>query len=230
MMKIFAVTIREHLSQNEIKAMESLVSPICLEKINGFCLRDDYLRTLIGEVVIRIQASKIIGMHPKEIVIENNEYGKPYFKNISNLHFSISHSSNWVICALSEYKCGVDIEKKEELHLDIARCFYAENEYKMIMCVEEKQQKEVFYDLWTLKESYIKKEGRGLSIPLKSIEFEKKDGHYSLAIENDIRFRFKHLEYIKGYKIAVCTLDQEIEFYYISLRKMLTKNLIYSAL
>ena len=44
------------------------------------------------------------------------EKGKPYLKGREDLHFNISHSGNFVLCALGECPLGVDIERHKDLH------------------------------------------------------------------------------------------------------------------
>ncbi|WP_082867275.1 4'-phosphopantetheinyl transferase superfamily protein [Paenibacillus macquariensis] len=60
----------------------------------------------------------------------------------------------------------------------------------------ENDKLDYFYDLWTLKESYVKNIGHGLSIPLDLISF--------LFNENNIRYenRYSHeIRYFKQYHV-----------------------------
>ncbi len=41
--------------------------------------------------------------------ISRTNMGKPYFKGL-NIHFNYSHSINYIACAISYYKVGIDIE------------------------------------------------------------------------------------------------------------------------
>lgn len=88
------------------------------------------------------------------------EGGKPYFKGHPELHFNLSHSGEFVLCALSDAPVGVDIEvirpRKEGLP---AYSFKGEN-YERYLALGGDW--EAFYTLWTEVESIIKYTGEGL--------------------------------------------------------------------
>ncbi len=63
-----------------------------------------------------------------------------------------------------------------------------------------------FFDLWTLKESYIKAVGKGISIPLKSftINFLKK-GEIAVKLGNKLtNWTLKQYDLDPNYKMSVC--------------------------
>jgi 4'-phosphopantetheinyl transferase len=84
-----------------------------------------------------------------------------------NIHFNISHAGEWVLCAISNTEIGIDIELIQPIDLDIAKYYFSEVEYMDLQRKEGAEKVSYFFDLWTLKESYIKARGMGLSIPLK---------------------------------------------------------------
>ncbi len=96
----------------------------------------------------------------KDIHIVNNQYGKPYFHGISDQYFNVSHSGKWVVCGWCQYEIGVDVEVVKDIDINIAKRFFDKSEYEVITGKNIDEQKILFYDLWTLKESYIKYIGR----------------------------------------------------------------------
>jgi len=83
-------------------------------------------------------------------VIRKTRQGKPYFPDYPELHFSISHSGNIVLCALASTPCGCDVQEQRIVsNRLISRCF---------------DQKEMGITpplaLWCLKESFIKYNGK----------------------------------------------------------------------
>ena len=107
------------------------------------------------------------GLQNKTLLFLTNQYEKPYLANISDIHFNISHSGNFVVCALSDKTVGIDIEQVKPVELKIAKRFFSAGEYEFIAAKADNKTL-AFYKIWTMKESYVKWEGKGLSMPLKS--------------------------------------------------------------
>lgn len=132
------------------------------------------------------------------------EHGKP---EVKNLYFNLSHSDNMVICAVSDKTVGCDIERIQTAPKRIAKRFFHENEIEYLERFDEHRKNEEFYRLWTIKESYLKMTGYGLTFPLKDFEVRIIDG---------IRIYKNHMlqdcyinEYaLEGYKVAVCSEDE----------------------
>ena len=122
--------------------------------------------------------------------------GKPYFED-GSVCFSLSHSGNFAVCAVSDCEVGVDIEAPRQNTLKIAKRFFTESEYERI--AKSDKPDELFCRLWVIKESYIKATGDGFKTPLDSFCAAEKIGEYSTA-------HFEH----EGYHIAVCAKCESI--------------------
>ncbi|MGH8759996.1 MAG: 4'-phosphopantetheinyl transferase family protein, partial [Burkholderiales bacterium] len=93
----------------------------------------------------------------------------------AELHFSLSHSGDWVACAVSVHPVGVDVECS-----DRKRDFQALNgwihEAHVLRDWVEKppgKQQDWFYTQWTLKEAWLKQVAPAAGRPsMKSISFE----------------------------------------------------------
>ena len=70
----------------------------------------------------------------------------------------------------------MDIEKKGKLRLAVARRFFHAEEIRQLEDIgEEEKQVELFYRLWSVKESFLKYTGEGLSASLSAfrVKFEQ---------------------------------------------------------
>ncbi|WP_430909696.1 4'-phosphopantetheinyl transferase family protein [Maribacter sp. 2-571] len=97
--------------------------------------------------------------------IKYTPFNKPYLD--TDLSFNITHSGNMVLCALSDsYELGIDVEAIKPISKEDFSGVWTKSEHSLIMKDEKYNW---FYRLWTRKEAVIKADGKGLSIPLKSI-------------------------------------------------------------
>lgn len=93
-----------------------------------------------------------------DVCISRTDMGKPYFKD-SHLFFSISHSSDLSLAALSGTPIGIDIEflDTKRCILKIAERFFHKSEYAEI--ANSSSPTDTFYSLWTRKEALVKLRG-----------------------------------------------------------------------
>ena len=74
--------------------------------------------------------------------------GKPWFPDLPEVCFNLSHSRGGAVCALHGLPVGVDIEKLRPAPRRLA----------------QGMEDEAFFRLWTAKEATAKREGKGLSV------------------------------------------------------------------
>lgn len=93
-------------------------------------------------------------------------FGKPYLGQ--DIDFNVSHSGKIVVCAFSKTaRIGIDVESLRDIDWHgLEKCFTGE-EWELIRNSQNPSQ--TFFRTWTRKESVIKADGRGLSIPLDAI-------------------------------------------------------------
>jgi len=100
------------------------------------------------------------------------EDGKPMLSDYSGIHFNLSHSGHHVVCGLGSQPVGVDIQKMERPNLKLARRFFAPSEADWLCALPAEQQTRGFYDLWALKEAYMKYTGKGFRLPLHAFQVD----------------------------------------------------------
>ena len=148
---------------------------------------------LLGRILMRIALSSYdSSVSPASWNFTHNQYGKPAIsseQNSASLHFNLSHSAEKVVLAVSRFKdTGVDIEcaRKPRRVAAIAERYFSSKEAAELLTLPDDQQQSRFYDLWTLKEAYIKACGMGLAIPLQHFSYGFA-GDDRLTVEFDAR-------------------------------------------
>lgn len=206
MLEICAVKIPKTLSTGFFESLLREVDEEKKIKISKFVYKEDAYRTLIGDVLIRSMVCEKLKMSNKQISFYINEYGKPFINNTTRVHFNVSHAGEWVLCVLSNGEIGIDIERIQPIDLDIAKYYFSEVEYMDLQKKDGVDKIYYFFDLWTLKESYIKARGMGLSIPLKDFCIRvANDGITLSGKEINKNWFFKQYEFDQPYKVSVCS-------------------------
>lgn len=169
-MKWYKYDIRD-LTDEEYNKYFSLMSPEKQQRVNKFRFIDDKKRTVAGEMLARKAIAEWCSVDETAIVFYKNEHDKPYLKDLS-CHFNISHSGNFVVCAISENEIGIDIEKIRPIDLKIAKKICTETELKYLFNgtpnendfnpATEDVVLSRFFKLWTAKEAYGKCKGIGV--------------------------------------------------------------------
>lgn len=128
--------------------------------------------------------------------------GKPYSN--TGLKFSLSHSDNLVILAVSENEVGCDIQKHSVRNFErMAKFVFHKNEIELLNSAENKD--DIFFKIWTKKEAFLKLIGTGFTRNATEIDLSK--DKYS---ENSKDFYFSHWK-ADDYYISVCTEKNNAE-------------------
>lgn len=155
----------------------------------------DKVRCIAAGALLRYAVCKRLG--PMEFETETDEYGKPYIKDAPGFHFNLSHSGKWVVIACGTRAVGIDVERiNASASIEgISGRFFTPDEQAFVFHSSQDQAKR-FFEVWTAKESYIKYQGKGLSMGLPSFSvFSVKDVRfYPIPIESD-------------YAMTLCTED-----------------------
>ena len=101
--------------------------------------------------------------------LKKGPYGKPYLAGYPEIHFNISHSGGWAVCALASMPCGVDIQERRSIRSRrmVERTMNA-REQRQIQEAEDGTGE--FIKLWTYKESCIKLSGEGFHQDMKTLK------------------------------------------------------------
>ena len=139
------------------KKLEELLRelPVALhERALRYKVKRDAYNFVLGRLLLK-KGLEDLGLEEELVDVKYNEKGKP---SLDSVFFSISHSDDLVICALSKNgPLGVDVEKVKTIVLDDFRAWFRDEEWADIMGADNSLRR--FYWYWTRKESIIKSLG-----------------------------------------------------------------------
>lgn len=206
MVEVYVLNLQNGISSLHYNQLLSHVSDSKKERISRFKFKKNACETLMSDILTRYFAMKNTGIKNTDITIVQNDYGKPYIDKLPSFHYNCTHSGEWVAIAISDMPVGVDIEVLKDMGMDIAKRFFTQKECQYIKNAPHNHRTKHFFDLWTLKEAYIKKHGKGLSIPLDSFSMNVKDNSISVEVEDDSLICYFHkYDITNNCKLSVCT-------------------------
>lgn len=201
--KLYCTDIDTLLTDAEYQKGMRMISCEKAERLNRFHFEKDRLRSLYGEIMLRGCVRKLFGCTDAEMAISYSSYGKPYFANLPQVHFNLSHSGSYVLCGISHAEIGVDIELIGTHHLDIAKRYFTAEEYEQIIAQPPSEQPQAFYRYWCLKESYIKYKGLGMYLSLDAFQFQKDaSGFHVMENGTDCGVQVYEKQYAEQYMTA----------------------------
>lgn len=154
-------------------------------------------------------------MTPQDWCFEYGAKGKPSLSHEqflkTGIEFNLSHSGDWLLIALAQdddtaatakrpqprLGLGVDIERSRASTniYPILNHYFSPLETEALLALPgEIAQRQRFFDLWALKESYIKATGLGLAQSLKSFAFELMPDALVQTHPNQVALRHQWVE------------------------------------
>ena len=184
--------------------------------------RHQYLMT---RALIRTCLSTFHPVEPAQWRFTTNQFGKPEVSHPQvqpALSFNLSHASGLIICGITKaVAIGVDVEdthRTTRAAFNSLASYFSEQEIRDLRELPEEQQKQRFFDYWTLKEAYIKARGMGFSLPLDKFGFRfmanQLDGfsiHPDLEDDPD-HWQFWRISVDDRYRVAVAVNTRQHDF------------------
>jgi len=200
-----------------LQTYQSLLSEKERKQQQQFHFAKDRHRYLITRALARTVLSRYTSVPAEQLVFASNEFGKPHIANdlvMNNaISFNITHADNLILISITrDCALGIDTENSQnrEVSSDLAEYSFAADEAADFLAQPIERQQQRFFEFWTLKESYIKARGMGLSIPLKQFSFRmphQQAMEFTIdALQNDVpnRWRFWQFRLADDYLVAVC--------------------------
>ncbi|MCR5583854.1 MAG: 4'-phosphopantetheinyl transferase superfamily protein [Lachnospiraceae bacterium] len=175
---------RRHISEERIKKADSMA------RMQG------KFRSVGAGYLISIGLEDA-GLSPFDERIAYSTYGKPYLPDHPDVHFNVSHSGNYVVCAFADKTVGIDIEEIHDIKPSLVKYALNKQEFTMYDNLPESERLNFFFENWTGKEAFLKHIAKGLSVRPSEI--------YAKYEEKINALNFYNWHDIPGYVITLCS-------------------------
>jgi 4'-phosphopantetheinyl transferase len=165
----------ESLSDSAIDSLFASFSREEISRCAQFAFHRDRRDFAAAHALLRRVLSLYADVAPEEWCFERDPGGKPVIasRHRMALTFNLSHTSGLVACAVAHRRLiGVDVEPVADLgNEDVVAYHFSQAERDHLAACTPNERTTRFSELWTLKESYLKAIGAGLSHPLTTFRF-----------------------------------------------------------
>ncbi len=214
-MKLYRIHILKMEDPLQNQRLLGLVSPERRGKVIRYRMPDDRKRSLGAGIILR-RILQENGLTENDLRYSGNE--KPIADHV---FFNVSHAGDYVVGVSSDCEVGCDIEKIRKAPMKIAQRHFGVMEAAYIQTAPDRDK--AFFTLWTLKESYMKMTGKGMSLPLDSFEIVRTTEGFALGKSSEKPCFFKTMEF-DGYMFSVSNEEDfvitESDFEDLNIEKM----------
>ncbi|KAI8364812.1 4'-phosphopantetheinyl transferase superfamily [Choanephora cucurbitarum] len=175
--------------------------------------RDRHL-ALASRLLRRHYFCQLLNKPWHDLEFEQISGGKPFLKtnNEVKYDYNTSHEGNWVIfgCVRDDMLIGVDVVSIDRpFSIDsFIKSFEPQLTSKEMQMISQTQDEDIriltFYQLWGLKESYIKALGVGLMLDLQNLDFYNQENKINMRLNGKQADGWVfHLSYLDRSTLAV---------------------------
>ncbi|WP_160061945.1 4'-phosphopantetheinyl transferase family protein [Psychromonas sp. L1A2] len=216
------------LSTEAMTSLRALLSNEETLKLQQYKNKPAQHTSTVTRALCRLILAQYTNKTPASLKFIRNRHGKPELvDNINALRFNLSHNNElivMVVCANDDIGCDIENPKRKISIEPISRRYFAKQEHKQLSHLTGEQQKQRFFEIWTLKEAFVKATGIGIALGLDTFYFDLKkrltqnvdinfNDHYSLD-------KFApwqcHQTLFNEQSLAICrtsTLQQTIKYF-----------------
>jgi len=176
------------------ETVKPLLSIERYEKIQKLKSKKNKTTSAVAYLLLRLALKDAYSID-EVVTFEYQKLGKPTLRKFPDIHFSISHSKNAAASAVAGLPIGVDIQNISSVSDKAAKRVLTADEY--LAYKEADRPDEYFCEIWSIKESFLKKSGKGITEEM---------GHIS-ADDIDMKTVVKGEDYF----CCVCGAEMEIK-------------------
>lgn len=228
---VYMMRVDDPLTASQEASLKSRLSTARQNKIEK--LRYDADKRLsLGAGLLLDHGLSQFGLKEREEEFGTVENGKPCLKNHPGIQFNLSHSGAMVMAAFACQKAkkesgcagtsifsaagegqacpvGCDVERKQKARMDVARRFFAPCEQQLLLSAKTQEEQDLLFSrLWTLKESFLKVDGKGMAMALDSFAIEPGKTPRLAGIHGS-QYHFREFQ-LADYCASVCVKRKDL--------------------
>ena len=161
MMRLWVADMRIVPLAEDYERVLGVLSSQDADRARRFVNRDDAVRSAVGALLLARMAARVLGDDAAP-EIARTEFGKPYIVGHPEVQLSLAHSGSIIACASASEPVGVDVEQVCPADLADFDSWLTEGEKQTIATAPDPLRE--FYRIWTAREAFAKRDGRGLSL------------------------------------------------------------------
>ena len=179
--KIYIMTNTEEIDANIIEKFAKIMPKDRKEKYYKIKEKNKKTNYVLAYIILwfALEKNNISTTAPR---FKYEKNFKPSLIDNNKVFFNISHTKSAVVCAISSNPIGVDIEKKRNISIKLAKKICTKKEYLMFSKAKDKNY--TFFFIWTRKESFCKKNGNSIFTNFNKIN--------SFSLKNTLTFTFEN--------------------------------------
>ena len=190
MLKIYAIFDIEYIDSKKLISFLQYLPTERRTRVLHFRRSIDSKNCILSYCLLQYGLYKSYGIRNFSLSYGGN--GKPYLSNYPHIHFNISHCECGCVCTIADGPVGIDIQNVRPFLWSVANHCCSEEEKQWLKdCANPAAE---FTKIWTMKESYLKMKGTGITVDLCTIDTTK------------LRNKIKTFE-INGCYISVASID-----------------------
>lgn len=201
MVQLYVASIANLPEPDACSALVSLLSKERQQKWKAL-LQSDKKKQCLGAGLLLNKVLSYYHVSAEDVGVGKN--GKP---EVDGICFNLSHSGELVVCAVSETQVGCDIEQRKAVPLYLAERFFGTREKEYLSAFTGAEYDRQFFRLWTMKESYVKMTGEGMSLFLDAFEIIPGD-EIRVFCDGQIQDCYLKEYEVSGYQITVCAKEE----------------------
>ena len=181
-----------------------------MQRANFYLNNTARVQYISSRILLKYVLSYFLKIEPVEIIIQTNQLDKPVLPDYA-LDFNVSHTGGMCMVAVSRSgPIGIDIEKIRplgDLETLVEKNFTPAEQH--FICQTEKQKPENFFQLWTIKEAFLKLTGLGMRLEPHKFEIAFEENSYLVREIEKTNAHYKIIEAPVGFAAAMAKENLE---------------------